>query len=152
MTKRYFFKGEKIISVRKCVRPSFTYVNFDSYVSATFYVIKTNRVNQKYLISVLNSKLIEYWLKHKGKMQGKNYQIDKEPLVNLPLIQPAQIKQSELAVIVDQILSITKDDDYLQNPAKQAQVKEYEKQIDQMVYELYGLTEEEIKIVEGETK
>ena len=85
-------------------------------------------------------------------MQGKNYQIDKEPLVNLPLIQPAQIKQSELAVIVDQILSITKDDDYLQNPAKQAQVKEYEKQIDQMVYELYGLTEEEIKIVEGETK
>ena len=42
--------------------------------------------------------------------------------------------------------------DYLQNPAKQAQVKEYEKQIDRMVYELYGLTNEEIKIVEGETK
>ena len=49
-------------------------------------------------------------------------------------------------------MSITKDADYLQNPAKQVQVKEYEKQIDQLVYELYGLTEEEIKIVEGETK
>jgi len=47
------------------------------------------------------------------------------------------------------ILAITKDNDYLQNPAKRAQVKEYEKQIDQMVYELYGLTEEEIRIVEG---
>ena len=42
--------------------------------------------------------------------------------------------------------------DYLQNPDKQAQVKEYERQIDRMVYELYGLTNEEIKIVEGETK
>ena len=52
---------------------------------------------------------------------------------------------------MDDILSVTKDDDYLQNPAKQAQVKEYEKQIDQMVYKLYGMTEEEIKIVEGET-
>lgn len=42
--------------------------------------------------------------------------------------------------------------DYSQIPAKQAQVKEYERQIDRMVYELYGLTDEEIKIVEGETK
>jgi adenine-specific DNA-methyltransferase len=55
-------------------------------------------------------------------------------------------------LIVNQILTIAKDKDYLQNPEKQAQVKEYEKQIDQMVYELYGLTEEEIKIVEGDVK
>jgi len=34
----------------------------------------------------------------------------------------------------------------------QAKVKEYERQIDQMVYKLYGLTEEEIKIVEGNEK
>jgi len=32
---------------------------------------------------------------------------------------------------------------------KQAKVKEYEHQVDQMVYELYGFTREEIKIVEG---
>ena len=51
--------------------------------------------------------------------------------------------------LVDRILAITKDEDYLSNPAKQAKVKEYERQIDQMVYELYGLTPEEIEIVEG---
>jgi len=33
---------------------------------------------------------------------------------------------------------------------KQTKVKEYERQIDQMVYQLYDLTEEEIEIVEGE--
>jgi len=37
----------------------------------------------------------------------------------------------------------------LKTPQKQAMVKKYERQIDQLVYKLYGLTEEEIKIVEG---
>jgi len=50
---------------------------------------------------------------------------------------------------INKIMSIAKDDDYQQNPVKQEQVKEYERQIDQMVYDLYGLTEEEIKIVNG---
>ncbi len=35
------------------------------------------------------------------------------------------------------------------NPAAQALVKEYEREIDKLVYELYGLTEEEIRVVEG---
>jgi len=38
--------------------------------------------------------------------------------------------------------------DYLENPQKQAKVKEYERQIDQLVYKLYGLTDKEINIVE----
>jgi hypothetical protein len=45
-------------------------------------------------------------------------------------------------------LAITKDIDYLENQTKQTIVKEYEKQIDQLVYNLYNLTEEEIKIIE----
>lgn len=49
---------------------------------------------------------------------------------------------------VDRILAITKDKDYLRNPEKQAKVKELEQEIDQMVYQLYGLTEEELAIVE----
>jgi predicted GIY-YIG superfamily endonuclease len=144
----YFFKGEKIIAVRKCAHPTFTYVDFDSYVSATFYLIKTERVNQKYLTGVLNSELITFWLKHKGKMQGTNFQIDKEPILALPLMDPEQEDQNKIADIVTKILAITKDDDYLQNPTKQAKVREYEKQIDQLIYKLYGLTDEEIKIVE----
>jgi len=49
---------------------------------------------------------------------------------------------------VNQILAITKDADYLDNPAKQTQVKEYEEQIDQMVYDLYAWPRE-IRLVEG---
>jgi len=51
--------------------------------------------------------------------------------------------------LVDQILALTKGEDYLSNPTKQTKLKEMEHQIDQMVYELYGLTAEEIAVVEG---
>ena len=145
----YFFKEEKIIAVRKCARPTFTYVDFDSYVSATFYVIKTERINQKCLVGVLNSLLIEFWLRHKGKMQGTNYQIDKEPLVNLPLVKADENTQEAIANVIDKILAITKDDDYLENSTKQAKVRECEKQIDCLVYKLYDLSPEEIEIVEN---
>ena len=39
----------------------------------------------KYLIALLNSKLIKFWLKNKGKMQGNNFQIDKEPILEIPI-------------------------------------------------------------------
>ena len=137
----YFFQGEKIISVRKCVRPTFTYVDFDSYVSATFYVIKTERTNQKYLTGLLNSRLVAFWLKHKGKMQGTNYQVDKQPLLALPLISPSLDVQASVEVLVNQILSAKAVD-------SDADITDLEKEIDKRVYALYNLTEKEIAIVE----
>ena len=138
-----FFVGEKIIVQRKCPnRPVFTYTDFDTYVSATFYVIKTCRLNQKFLTGLLNSKLIEFWLKHKGKMQGNNYQIDKAPLLELPLIKPTEELQSRISILVSEIIENKK-----QNPS--ADTTDLENQIDQLVYQLYELTAEEIKIVEG---
>jgi len=51
--------------------------------------------------------------------------------------------------LIYRILSITEDEAYVQSPNKQAKVHDLERQIDQMVYELYGLTSEDIAIVEG---
>ena len=147
--KEHFFKGEKIISVRKCAIPSFTYVDFDSYVSATFYIIQTDRINLKYLTGILNSKLIAFWLKNRGKMQGSNYQIDKEPILSIPLLNPSKEKQKPLIALVNKILSITKNSDHLKNHIKQNKIHEYEKQINYLVYKLYDLTPEEIKIIES---
>ena len=139
----YFFQGEKIISVRKCAKPTFIYVDFDSYVSATFYVIKTVRTNQKYLAGLLNSRLIAFWLKHRGKMQGTNYQIDKQPLLAIPLISPSLDQQASVATLVDQILTAKHAD-------PDADVSALENEIDKLVYALYDLTDDEIAIVEGQ--
>ncbi|WP_043989181.1 TaqI-like C-terminal specificity domain-containing protein, partial [Sulfurihydrogenibium yellowstonense] len=147
-----FFKGEKIIALRKCTEPTFTYSDFDCYVSAAFYVIKTNRFNMKYLTGLLNSKLVAFWLRHKGKMQGNNYQIDAEPLLNIPLPSLTSSNQSiaiQIIQKVDQIISLIQSDDYDTNQEKQKKVKEIEKEIDMLVYELYGLDNEEIEIIES---
>lgn len=144
----YFFEGSKIISLRKCQYPTFTYTDYDCYVSETFYIIKSERINLKYLVGLLNSRLISFWLRHKGKMQGNNYQIDKEPLISIPILNPTNEENNVLVNIVEKIITITRGADYTVNLNKQIIVKEHEKQIDQIVYELYELTEEEIKIVE----
>lgn len=146
--KQYFFVGEKIIVARKCVQPTFTYTDFDAYVSATFYVIKTSRLSQKFLTGVLNSKLIAFWLKHKGKMQGNNYQIDKEPLLELPLILPSVEIQNSIACLVSDIISIIKTNDNISEHLL-SKKDNIERQIDQTVYKLYNLTDEEISIVEN---
>lgn len=141
--EEYFFQGEKIIALRKCAfEPIFTYTDFDCYVSATFYVIKTERINQRYLIAILNSKLIAFWLRRKGKMQGNNYQLDKEPLLQIPICNIVDRDQQPFITLVDQILTAKKA-----NP--KADTSALEKQIDELVYKLYDLTEEEIKIIEG---
>ncbi len=144
--KEEFFKGEKIIVQRKCpTEPIFTYTDFDCYVSATFYVIKTNNVNQKYLTALLNSKLIAFWLRYKGKMQGNNYQIDKEPILNIPLIQVSEKEENQIITKVEKILTLKKED-------SNADTSKLEAEIDKMVYQLYELTPEEIKIVEESVK
>src|SRR5690606_19521945 len=103
-----FFIDEKIITLRKCPnQPQFTYTDFDCYVSATFYVIKTNRINQKYLTAYLNSKIINFWLKNKGKMQGSNYQLDKEPLVNIPIVSSDY--EIEIIELFDKIKDVQKE-------------------------------------------
>ena len=51
---------------------------------------------------------------------------------------------------VQEILTLTQFTDFETSQEKQQKVKELEREIDQLVYKLYGLTEEEIRIVEGE--
>ncbi|WP_297579552.1 Eco57I restriction-modification methylase domain-containing protein [uncultured Helicobacter sp.] len=83
--KKFFQEGSKILCVRKCVdTPIFSYTEKEAYVMLSLNVIKTDRINLKFLTGLFNSKLIAFWLRHKGKMQGNHYQIDKEPLLNIP--------------------------------------------------------------------
>jgi len=137
-----FFRGESIIAQRKCVnRPSFTYTDFDCYVSATFYIIQTDRIDMKYLTGLLNSKVIEYWLRNKGKMQGHNFQIDKEPLLAIPIIKPLEKSIKKISNIVSQIIDyklIGKETGPLEN------------QIDFLIYRFYNLDFSDVKIIDPE--
>ncbi len=98
-----------------------------------------------FLLTILNLKIISWYFNY--FLSGKiHFYPDNAKQMSIKI---ATVKQQKPFIeIVDKILAITGSGDYLENPAKQAKVKEYENQIDQMVYQLYGLTPEETKIVE----
>jgi adenine-specific DNA-methyltransferase len=141
--EKFFKNGAKILSVRKCIVPTFVYCESATYVMMAVNVIQTSRWNMKFLTGLLNSKLVAFWLKNKGKMQGKNYQVDKEPLLAIPLPKVVpEITEKNIINIVDQILAAKKAD-------PKADTSALEQEIDRLVYALYGLTEEEIATIEG---
>ena len=152
--KKESFEGEKILALRKCVnRPAFSYVNFDSFVSRAYLIIRTNRVNQKYLTGLLNSTLIKYWLKYKGKMQGANFQIDKEPLQQIPIAVPAINVQELIATIVDYVMMASSTKENLSELVSNETIALFfEKIIDGCVYELYfgeHMKDQEINIIDS---
>lgn len=138
-----FFVGEKIVALRKCAgKPIFAYANGQNYMSATFYIIKTNRVNMKYLTGLLNSKLIEFWLKNRGKMQGANYLLDKEPLQQIPIAVPSIEVQTIIANLVDTIILLNSTDKRASNLVLNSYISsDFEKLINGCIYEIY-LSEE----------
>jgi len=110
----------------------------------------------QFILSLLNSRVLNwYYANNFSNNSELTVNISKTYLEQLPIPKLLKFNNDiilHLTEIVDHILAITKDDDYLQNPQKQAQVKALEREIDRMVYKLYDLTEEEIRIIEGKTK
>ena len=147
----------KIVNPRRAKSNNFALENKKRYEQSDIMVsvLKEqciNSISLKYILSLLNSRLYFIWLYFKGKRKGEMLELYGQPLSEIPIKEITPKKQQPFTNIVDQILSITKDDDYLGNPEKQARVKELEKEIDKLVYKLYDLTPEEIDIVENFNK
>jgi len=137
-----FFEGKKILSYRKTIKPYFTYTDFPCYVSQTYFIIKPEDIDLKYLIGLLNSNLVFFWLKFKGKMQGEQLQIDKEPLVKIPIIKT---ENKDIIEAVDLIMELTKklESTNLDREKEliKKQIESLERKIDDIVYVLYGIKE-----------
>ena len=137
-----FENGAKLLVPRKCATPCFTYTEDVAYVMMAINVIKTQRVNIKFLGALLNSKLIEFWLRNRGKMQGLNFQLDKEPLQQIPIVVAPINIQQYLASRLDSLMG--------NNPLGIDSLSIIQ-EIDHIVYHLYDLTYDEVLIIDPET-
>ena len=91
---------------------------------------------------MLNSKLMNYFFQSFKEEEGRAFaQVKTVDIKNLPFIVPNELTQSKLTSVVDEILKKKSDD-------ISSDTTVLEKEIDQLVYKLYDLTEEEIKIIE----
>jgi len=147
------FETEKILVPYRSKKNTFGYAVEPAYGSDDVYFItyKDSVFNLKYVLALLNSRLFFLWLYHKGKGKGETLELYYTPLSEVP-IKKYGVDQKPFIEVVDQILALTKDEDYPYNPDKQTRVKKYGHQIDQLVYKLYGLTPEEIAVVDAFTE
>jgi len=131
----------------------FAYFNKTAAFKKNLYAIYNlqKRFHYFYILALLNSTFYSY-VQVNINTSGQR---DDYPSFSLYdyrnfLIPDLPIKdQIPYINFVIKILSLTQSEDYLQNTQKQTKVKNLEAEIDQLVYKLYDLTEDDIKIVEG---
>lgn len=96
-------------------------------------------VDLRFLLGVMNSRYASILLTN---LRGGDYHIYPEHIRNIPIPTATPNQQKPIIDLVDKILTAKKA-----NP--QSDTSEWEKGIDKLVYELYGLSEDEIRIMEN---
>ncbi|GAA9851990.1 class I SAM-dependent DNA methyltransferase [Helicobacter pylori] len=141
------FEKEKIVYPETSQGAYFIYENSGIFLEKTAFMIVSDVYNLKLLTALLNSKLITFYFKNfcGGCILGKSgYQYNKHALEKIPIPQITPQNQELAHKITDcaQAILEAKEKD------PKANTQELEKEIDALVYQLYNLTDEEIKIIE----
>lgn len=97
--------------------------------------------NLKYILAILNSKLFEYSLIN-IYLEGDTFKSKNKIIQNFPIPQRDDIYSDKIEILVDKVIEAKTMD-------RNSNTSSLEAEIDQLVYQLYGLTDEEIAIVEG---
>lgn len=144
------FLSEKIICAQRTYNNNFAYNDVQWLASADVYFITKKNSNflLKYILALLNSKLMYLWFYHKGKRKGEMLELLYTPLTEVPIARMELEHQMPFVELVDKILEHVYSNDYNVDQTKQLKVRQYQEEIDQMVYNLYNLTESEIRCVE----
>ena len=121
-----------------------------TYCVNTAYIIP---VNDKYLLGLINSKITSYYYsKISTSIRGGYFRFIRQYLEQIPIPIVAKNK-NEIITLVDQLLFLHQEKSTTKLESSLAQIQgkiDYcERRVDELVYELYGLTEDERKVVEG---
>ena len=137
------FEGDRIL-VRRIVGKNLIacHTSDDFVTSQLLQIVKPYDPKlTKYLLGIINSSLIAFYFKKKYNRQDITFpEIRIYELSALPI--KIALNKLDLEKLVDRILTAKNSD-------PMADTSELETEIDRLVYQLYGLTEAEIKIVEG---
>ncbi|TRZ96888.1 MAG: hypothetical protein D4R82_00245 [Dehalococcoidia bacterium] len=136
-----------------------------AYDDQQFYLLQDNMLlpkepkhSLKYVLAILNSKLVQFFLSNVVSNIAVTQSILKQlPIRRIDFDDPNEKKMhDDLVALVDKMLELNKrltpirDTFCNERDELLHQIEQTDKEIDNLVYDLYGLTEEERKIVEGE--
>lgn len=149
-SRRVNMDAAKIVVPQRSPMNTFGYNEIPWYASADVYFITNPKMNYglKLLLGILNSQLIYEWLYNRGKRKGEMLELYWEPLSQIPIpkITSKNLDLTEqINKLVDKVINAKKQDIDMDITLLQSQ-------IDQLVYKLYGLTSEEIQLIESVAK
>ena len=138
-----FEKTEKIIWGLTADKWAYTLDTEQHYLPSNAYILTSETIPIRFILGLLNSNLLHYYFGFIGVMTaGGAYTLKAATIEALPIAIGTKEQQKEITNRVESILNAKAKD-------KQIDVSSIEFEIDHLVYDLYGLSENEIKIVEG---
>ena len=147
--RKNMFKKEKLIFVKLARCPQVFLDERGEFASAnTNMVYDVKQYNYKFLLGYFNSKLFDYVYK---TMFGGNSMLGSIQ-VQAPQIRKSLIPKPSLLVKQQQIIDIVEEILQEKRISPNTDTTALEQQIDQLVYQLYNLTPEEIAVIEKNTQ
>ena len=152
------YQGEKLL-IRKIVGKTLiaTYFPETSYCNTLLYVLKRNpRIDLAYyyLLGILNSIFMGWYYRKKFQISDSDTfpQIMIRDILQFPIPKPDKSKHDKMVKLVERMLDLHKKLAEAKVPDEktklQRQISAADSAIDKLVYDLYDLTDEEIKIIE----
>jgi len=163
-TESNFLDESKILFLRKTPYPKFVSIPIPYFVDESVYLITWHRplCDLKYLLTIFNSTLAKWWF-GRQKKHGAQLQIDKEQIISFPIKRidfgNSLEKKSydELVALAGKMLELTQKleqsktegEDIFGDKRKEleSEIHQATSKIDQLVYQLYGITDEEREII-----
>ncbi|TQR34709.1 DNA methyltransferase [Campylobacter sp. MIT 99-7217] len=125
--------------------PCFAYEEKGFFAPAPANIITGKERDMKYLTGLLNSRLIYFAMRSFYMGGGIEGELKTNNLLKIPIPKinaKNQKRADELVSLVGELLNLKEKD-------KKANTQELERKIDFLVYKLYNLTDDEMKIIEG---
>lgn len=137
------FESPKIVAPQRSKYNTFAYNDQPWYGSADIYYITNKDWSDRHLkaiLAILNSKLMYVWLYNRGKRKGEMLELYRTPLSEIPISLPNPDIEEKLTSIVDSIINDKMTE-------ANYDISDRQSQIDEIVYDLYNLSEDEKEVI-----
>lgn len=147
---------EKIFHARTGLKNSFCYDDTRMVTKGTNTIIVSKILSPKYVLTILNSSLANYFYSDYGMgYHGKTNKYEPRQVKEymIPIKVLSEDEQKPYVDLADNMIyfidKLNKTNTPTERKLLQKQIELTDKKINEMVYELYDLTSEEIRVVEG---
>lgn len=137
------FSAPKIVVPQRSFSNKFGYNECTWFASFDVYFITdmiNKRIDLKYILGLLNSRLYYLWLYKRGKRKGEYLELYRKPLLEIPIKIADKETINKVVDIVNNLIFNSKNNLNIEN---------LQKQLDKEIYRIYKLNDDEINLLEG---